>query len=807
MAGKKIRCRNCNDVFVAEVTAQQPAPAPVGKGAEPAQQLDSSNMTGTRQAMIVPPSPEKDPYELNNLKPKLRPSLPQQFPGSVIIEAWLPLALCLVAAIWSVSETFGQNETGKAWVALLRVGVVAGLYLLFVAPVTFATVKKNFRELYRLLPPSPRLRTASTFAMPACFGYVFWTSFGSVASLITGIIMGLVFMAAVFWLVMHLDAQEAATAYAWACGAFLITTGISAGIIVGTNALLNQWMITGHVVAFKESPLGAGLAWTAPEPQRVKPRIVEAIDASVNTTDATSQPAATTQPDARTLVQASSRPAEQFATALNNVPPIHGPTSLATARQSNSAPATVPDEAAETPATRPQPQPSHTQLLLVPLPAAEAQGAAEKRVRAVFGAEFAKRSASDRDVLARKLLSASADAKNDPDLRFVMLRDSRDLAAQAGDASGAIEAADALAAGYQISKAESRMPVLEMGSKTIHSRKDAADYIAACDTAADELLHNDSYDNANRVMLWAKAAAVAAGATDLQAEVGKRAGVIRSIAAEYKRNETALKAAAQDPSNPTMNLRAGRFLCFAKADWEKGLPLLAKSSDAQLQSLAMADLAAPQESHDQLELGNRYWEWADHAQEPEKANAVARARHWYEKAYPSLSGLDKRPVQQRLDTNELWKLHRLAEGKEPEIIATPSGVTMTKDVRLITTDEFRVPLRIDAVAKTDRTNIRLYFGNQGTVIVGWEVNPLSLRYHQPGNGVIVAVPGKGAIPKDTWVHVTWIIHPDRGIVIVDGEVRAVVPGHNQGLIGTAGIGTHNLNHIDVKQFDVAEVGQ
>src|SRR4029077_1128593 len=107
----------------------------------------------------------------------------------------------------------------------------------------------------------------------------------------------------------------------------------------------------------------------------------------------------------------------------------------------------------------------------------------------------------------------------------------------------------------------------------------------------------------------------------------------------------ALKGLEKEPSNPNLNLRAGKFLCLDKSDWTAGLPLLAKSSDMQLRTLARMDLATPTEPNVQGDLGQKYWDWSSHLQGPEKANAQGRAIYWYLKAYPSLAGLAKLSAQ------------------------------------------------------------------------------------------------------------------------------------------------------------------
>ena len=47
---------------------------------------------------------------------------------------------------------------------------------------------------------------------------------------------------------------------------------------------------------------------------------------------------------------------------------------------------------------------------------------------------------------------------------------------------------------------------------------------------------------------------------------------------------------AKDPKDPQANLVVGRYLCFTKGDWKKGLPLLALGSDETLKGLAEQEL-------------------------------------------------------------------------------------------------------------------------------------------------------------------------------------------------------------------------
>src|SRR5207244_12104084 len=84
---------------------------------------------------------------------------------------------------------------------------------------------------------------------------------------------------------------------------------------------------------------------------------------------------------------------------------------------------------------------------------------------------------------------------------------------------------------------------------------------------------------------------------------------------------------------------SGRFLCFVKGDWEVGLADLAKGKDETLKKLAEEDLAAA----NPLALGDAWF--GALKKEPQ---AKDRALYWYGKCWPTLSGIDKEKIRDRL---------------------------------------------------------------------------------------------------------------------------------------------------------------
>jgi hypothetical protein len=119
------------------------------------------------------------------------------------------------------------------------------------------------------------------------------------------------------------------------------------------------------------------------------------------------------------------------------------------------------------------------------------------------------------------------------------------------------------------------------------------------------------------------------------------------------------------------------------------------------------------------------------------------------------------------------RLVDFTKNSEP-IDATGDGIELQRG-KLKTPDEVTVPFRLDIQAKTDSTNIRVGFG-RGVIIFNWEMGQAELRHQDPATGHITGIKGKGAIPANEFVQLTWIITADSSQVLVNGEERALVSG-------------------------------
>jgi len=87
-----------------------------------------------------------------------------------------------------------------------------------------------------------------------------------------------------------------------------------------------------------------------------------------------------------------------------------------------------------------------------------------------------------------------------------------------------------------------------------------------------------------------------------------------------------------------------------------------------------------------------------------------------------------------------------------------------------TAENYTLPLRINLTAKTDSTNIRVYY-KMGEIIFNWECNLDELRFHDILFGTNYGYEDKGKIPQNEYVDITWVIEKEFMEIYVNGELR------------------------------------
>ena len=289
---------------------------------------------------------------------------------------------------------------------------------------------------------------------------------------------------------------------------------------------------------------------------------------------------------------------------------------------------------------------AHPQDSKSPVPDRATQEKLTKELQDLFETEYAKRDTKSRKAFAQKLLT-DAGSNSNADQCFVMLAESRDLAAGAGDtdtAFGAIfqitEQYDVRSAGPEWSPTAQKVAVLEKVRKIVRSREAGPAIAEAYLTVARGGLEAGDYEAAGRAAKNAGNVARTAGNRVLATEAKALTNEIVALEKEFKDVLGAELKLSVNADDPDANLTVGRFYCFVKGDWETGLPCLVKGSGAGMKAMAVKELAKPKDVEGQVALADAWFELSKKEPSPiSKGKQQVRAREWMSRHLRGRRGL------------------------------------------------------------------------------------------------------------------------------------------------------------------------
>ena len=273
-------------------------------------------------------------------------------------------------------------------------------------------------------------------------------------------------------------------------------------------------------------------------------------------------------------------------------------------------------------------------------PDAAAQRDGLKLLRELFGKELSQaKTQPDKARLADKLYHAGMETRDDPTGRYVLLNQALDLAAEAGDATIAMAAADAIAADWQVDGLRLKSQSLAATAANLRDAAQRIQFVASASSVVDRAIAESRYDVARSIVALATSASRASGDADAIKSVAAQSERVATLATAYESAADAYVTLKSKPSDPDANLAVGKFNCFFRDDWKTGLPLLAIGSDATLKDLAKNELADPTAPAERMAVADGWWAVAD--SQPALGKAIIRlhAATFYEKIGSSLGGL------------------------------------------------------------------------------------------------------------------------------------------------------------------------
>ena len=285
----------------------------------------------------------------------------------------------------------------------------------------------------------------------------------------------------------------------------------------------------------------------------------------------------------------------------------------------------------------------------VPVPADAAQAEATKLIKEVYGDEWAKaKTTTAKQALAKKLLGKASESKDDPASQFVLLRLARDIATQANDGQTAFQAVDSMAETFQVDTLEMKSVVLTKLASAAQKPPQHKSISEEALKLVDQAISQDNFAVADELGKLALTEARKGREKELIAQAQGRIAEVAAFAKAYEDVKAAKVALGKTPDDPDANLVVGKYLCFVKRDWDKGLPKLALGKDDALKALAKQEIEGVASASEQAKLGDGWWNLAEKQEGTVKKQLQGRAAYWYQQALPGLSGLLKDKAEKRL---------------------------------------------------------------------------------------------------------------------------------------------------------------
>ena len=205
---------------------------------------------------------------------------------------------------------------------------------------------------------------------------------------------------------------------------------------------------------------------------------------------------------------------------------------------------------------------------------------------------------------ANQIDPASAD-------HYVLLQVARRVAAEAGDSSAAEQAISEVERNYDVDTFRARVELLESLASHASSAADSRYIVDKAKELMEKALADDDFATARQLH---KLALDTSQRDKNYPAVHELAKLKKDIGASQDRFEQ-VKQALEQLDDESLRDRArrvvGEYYCFHKGQWEKGLVMLAESSDAALAHLALTDLQEPATPEGQAELADGWWKLAD----------------------------------------------------------------------------------------------------------------------------------------------------------------------------------------------------
>ncbi|OGV58449.1 MAG: hypothetical protein A2X45_17695 [Lentisphaerae bacterium GWF2_50_93] len=271
-------------------------------------------------------------------------------------------------------------------------------------------------------------------------------------------------------------------------------------------------------------------------------------------------------------------------------------------------------------------------------------------IRDVYAEKYKSSDAKVRHDLAVEFLSEAKKKEHTPAVQYAFFMEAIQNYAYAGDVAGIMKAIGELDSVFRINRiefTEKELASCEKYAKVQNDQSALAEAYAGCYSLA---LENDLYDAAAKYLNSASIYAKKANNNDLMNEIRELNKDMLVLKKEYALVAGSFEKLKTVPDDPAANSAVGKFYCFTRGNWEKGLPLLAKGQDEKMKQLAGDELKNSVEVPEMTKLADGWWALSEERDYRLNQNELRRrACFWYDKLLPSLASLEKIKVEKKIE--------------------------------------------------------------------------------------------------------------------------------------------------------------
>jgi len=283
---------------------------------------------------------------------------------------------------------------------------------------------------------------------------------------------------------------------------------------------------------------------------------------------------------------------------------------------------------------------------LLPVPSDVEQSAAQKTIADIYREDYERAKTPEKKaVMAKRMLADAMATKDDVAGRYVLLRIARDAATQAGNPEIALAAIAELGSAFKVD-----VPLMKADALRVAAAKSSSPEVfpllfAEADSLMGALVLEDRYEPAKALLQALLPQARKLKDPAALKRITFRIKEVEETEKEYLAAKASLAVLATNARDPDANLTVGKFHCFVKGDWMKGLAHLALCSDKELAALAASELS---EKPDRLALADAWWVRAEKAEGISRSQLQRHAVELYRRIAGDLRGLTKAKVERRL---------------------------------------------------------------------------------------------------------------------------------------------------------------